>query len=88
MARRISRWFVEVTGEIKVQPPAHMAVSEVQMPLLPGPVLVGQDQSAPGGVDAVLVMGTPGCSWAVLPAWTKAEQHQEGSVCFPLCAML
>lgn len=54
----------------------------------PGPVLVGRGQCAPGGVDAVLVMGTHGCSWAVLPPWTKAEQHQEGSVCFPPCAMM
>lgn len=53
----------------------------------PGTVLMGQGQCAPGGVDAVLVMGTPGCFGAVLPPLTKAEQ-QEGSICLLPCAML
>lgn len=51
MAGGFSRWFVEVTGEIKVQPPAHTAVSEVQMLLL-----VTKAWPCAGGTRAM-------CSW-------------------------
>lgn len=51
VAGGFSRWFVEVTGEIKVQPPAHTAVSEVQMLLL-----VTKAWPCAGGTRAM-------CSW-------------------------
>lgn len=51
VAGGFSRWFVEVTGEIKVQTPAHTAVSEVQTLLL-----VTKAWHCAGGTRAV-------CSW-------------------------
>lgn len=46
-----SRWFVEIIGEVKVQPPAHTAVGKVRMLLL-----VTKAWHCPGGTRAA-------CAW-------------------------
>lgn len=71
-----------IVGELKVQPPAHTAVGEVQMSLLLTEAwhhAGGTRAAASGGVGGIAVLllgtgdgGTPGCLWAALspsPGW-------------------
>lgn len=74
MIEVFSRWFVGITGEGKVQPPAHTAVGKVRALLPPSIMLVGQGQLAAGGVDGTAVQprgtgdrASPGHSQTALP---------------------
>lgn len=77
MIEVFSRWFVGITGEGKVQPPAHTAVGEVRALLLPSITLVGRGSlllegwmgwlSSPGALVTEVLLVTHGQHCHPLP---------------------